>query len=313
MIPSWTIIGSLAVFLWVAGTYFDKYLLEKYFSSNNESEEAGPGALIIFSAYFSFVVVIFIFIFKYTQISYNLTDSLLGMLIGILNGGWILMYLYALNQSAVSKVVPIFQLVPIFGLVFSSILLGEFLFTNQIISITIIIIGALILLHYKKNSFLKTDTRTLGLMFAATSLVALTETIFKVAALESNYWTAAFWTSVGFTVFGIFLFFTVKKYQKEFIDLISVKSKQIIGANSANEVIDNSAELIFFFAVTIGPVVLVQSLNAYQPVIALCFAYIIGKIAPNYFIEDLSETTLLQRIIGILLITVASIYLYSII
>ena len=312
MLPGWTLIGLAAVFMWVIGTYFDKYLLEKYFSSDQESEDGGPGALIIFSSYFSFAVVIFAYIFGIQEISFSLSTGLLGMLIGILNGTWILMYLYALNRSTVEKVIPIFQLVPIFGLIFASVILGEFLLSKQIIAITILIFGALLILHYKRNSYLKIDTRTLGLMLGATALVALSETLFKFAALEANYWTAVFWTSAGFTLFGILLFFNVEKYRNEFSELLAVKTKHVMGANSANEVIDNSAELIFFFAITIGPIVLVQSLNAYQPLLALMFGLMLGLIFPKYFSEE-TKGNLLQKIFGILIITVASIYLYSII
>lgn len=313
MIPEWTIFGSIAVFMWVLGTFFDKYLLERYFGNNESDDEGGPGALMIFSAYFSFIVALAIYFYGFSEISFDLTDSILGMVVGVMNGSWILLYLYTLNRTSVSKVVPIFQLVPIFGIIFSSILLGEFLFTGQIAAIGLLMVGALVLLHYKKNSFFRIDLYSLGLMIAATSLVALSETVFKVAALQSNFLTTAFWTSAGFTLFGVFLFFFVEKYQTEFADLVVKRTKQIVSANSTNEIIDNTAELIFFFAVTLGPVALVQSLNAYQPIIALAFGLMLGLVMPKYFKDESSEASIMQNIIGILLITVASIYLYSII
>src|SRR6056297_3245510 len=171
MIPSWTLIGLGAVSMWVVGTFFDKFLLEKYFSSDDQSDDDGPGALIIFSSYFSFAVVVFVYIFGASQISFTLTQGFLGMSVGIINGAWILLYLYALNRSSVAKIVPIFQLVPIFGLVFSSVILGEYLLSNQVLAITLLIFGALLLLHYRKNSYLKIDVPTLSMMLVATALV----------------------------------------------------------------------------------------------------------------------------------------------
>jgi len=312
MIPSWTLIGLIAVLMWVIGTFFDKYLLEKYFGSSDEPDDAGPGALIIFSSYFSFAIVVFAYIFGSDQISFDLIHGLIGILVGALNGAWILIYLYALNRSSVAKIIPIFQLIPIFGLVFSSIILAEFLITKQIFAVVLLMLGALLLLHYKKNSYLSIDIRTLFMMLSATALIALSEAVFKFAAVEANYWTAAFWTSVGFTLFGVILFFCVRKYREEFVELVAERTRSVMSINSANEVIDNSAELVFFFAITIGPIVLVQSLNAYQPMIALVIGGLMGKLLPQYFTED-DDNTIIQKVAGILVITVASLYLYSII
>ncbi len=59
MLPLWVLLGITGVLFAVGGTMFDKYLLERYFNSDDYS---GPGALILFSALFVTPVVLFVII-----------------------------------------------------------------------------------------------------------------------------------------------------------------------------------------------------------------------------------------------------------
>lgn len=310
LLPTWTYIGLVAVILWVAGSYFDKYLLERYFG---DSDESGPGALIIFSSYFSFIIALGVLLLRFEDISFALSAGLSGLAIGVISGAWILSYLYALHRTDVSRVVPIFQTIPVFGLLLGFIFLGETLSVAQILAAAAVIGGALILFHNQKASFLGIDYTTLGLMLLASFILALTETTSKVVAIETNYWTTVFWTSTGLAVFGVILFTTIKKYREEATTMMAKRFSNVLQANSFNEVIDNSADLIFFFAITIGPIALVQSLNAYQPLIALTAGFVLARIAPSMFHEELATQSLLQKILGILIMTIASVYLYSLI
>lgn len=308
MTPLWIFIALGAEVLWVAGNLFDKYLLEHYFGEDDD--EGGPGALLIFSAYFSVIFVIGIFIIGYDSISFNLLVGLTGLFIGLLNGIWILLYLYAIDNAELSRVVPLFQMIPIFGLLFGFMFLGETILPLQGLAAGIIILGALVLVHSKKSGFLGIDKSTLFLMIGASTIVALTETLFKVLAVDVNYWTAAFWMGSGFALFGMYLYLFVPKLHNEFNALILHKKKNVIGVNSLNELLDNFAELIFLAAIVIGPIALVQSLNAYQPLLILIASVIMTKLIPNYFDEDLSANSLTQKLFAIIIITIGSFILY---
>ena len=143
-IPIWLPISIIAIFFAIAGTFFDKYLLQKYFEEN---ENTGPGALVIFSAYFLLVIIVPIFIVMYEKIDFSFSVGFVGLFVGILNGMWILMYLHAIDRSEVTKTVPIFQTVPIFGLLFALLFLQEFITIPQMIAASIIISGSIILTY----------------------------------------------------------------------------------------------------------------------------------------------------------------------
>jgi len=310
MLPTWVLFALFAELLWVAGNIFDKYLLEHYFG---EDEEGGPGALLIFSSYFSLVFVLGISLLSFDKIDFSLSAGLFGILVGLCNGLWILLYLYALNRADLSQVIPLFQTIPIFGLLFGYIFLQETITVAQGSAAAVIIFGALILLLSKKHGVLRMDTTTLVLMISASATVACTESLFKLVALDINYWSAAFWMSLGFSIFGISLYILVPKLKKEFTKLIRNKKKHVLRMNSVNELFDNFAELIFLSAVVLGPIALVQSINAYQPLLILLAGAMATIWIPKYFDEDLSKNSLFQKAVGILIITLGSIFFYHVI
>jgi uncharacterized membrane protein len=307
MVPIWILLALGGIVLAVAGTLFDKYLLEKYF---DDEDEDGPGVLLIFSSLFLTVVISIVMVFKFDEISFLPLVIIIGLLVGVLNGLWILLYLMAINRAEVSKVVPLFQIVPIFGLFYAMIILGEFLTLGQTLSALIIVLGALVLLYTKGKKGLNLDKRTLTLMIGSSSLVALSQVLFKQTSLVSNYWTATVWLGSGFILFGLFLLIFIRSYRQQFHTLFKSRVKAMIGANAINEFFDNAGELIFLAAVVIGPVALVQSLNGYEPLLIFLASIIMSKVSPKYFDEDLSRGSLVQKFCGILIITIGSIYLY---
>ena len=311
LLPNWTIIGLLAVVLGVAGSFFDKYLLKRYFDGKGSGE--GPGALLIFSSLFSVFFTLLILVLKYETIDFLFTTGLVGLGIGFLSGVWILLYLYALNRTEVSRVVPLLQLVPIFALVLGYFFLSEVLTYQQIIAAGTIVFAALILLYNKEGSVFKIDVTTLALMIAVSILIAIIGVLFKLVALETSYWTAVFFESAGLGIFGLFLFVFFKGYRAEFCNMVATRARHVLSANSFNEVLDTTAEFTLFFAVTIGPVALVHSLNAFQPALVLASGAVLAYLVPTYFYDENKSISTTQKIAGVGLMTVGSIYLYTLI
>lgn len=308
MLPLWVLLGILGVLFGVGGTMFDKYLLERYF---NRDDHSGPGALILFSALFVVLVVLFVIAYRYESIDFSLHTGAIGTLAGAINGLWILMYLHAMNRADVSKVVPLFQIVPIFGLIFGMIILGEYLTIAQILAATVIMSGATILMYSKDSGRLGLDFITMSLMIGSSCFVALSQVVFKLVAVDANYWTATFWLGIGFFLFGILLFVFVGGYRRQFLSQLGMRRFSIIGANAVNELFDNAGELVFLAAVVLGPVALVQSLSAYEPMLIFLIGLLFMRIWPGYFREDISTTALIQKFSGIAVISAGSIFLYT--
>ncbi len=308
MLPLWVILGLGGVLFSVCGTLIDKFLLERYFNSDDHS---GPGALIIFSTLFSVVIALLVVLFKRNVIDFGQAAALVGLLSGALYGVWLLMYLHAMTRADVSKVAPLFQTVPIFGLVFGAVILGEYLTPEQILAAVIIVSGAVILMYQRTDGRIGLDMVTLMLMLGSSCFVALTQVVFKVVAVDANYWTAAFWQSIGYTGFGIGLFVFSSGYRHQFLYLFGRRRSHILGVSIANEIFDNIGDLVTLAAVVLGPVALVQSLGAYEPMMIFLLCLVLMRLWPRYFHEDVSTRALLQKSCGIAVIFVGSIVLYS--
>lgn len=303
---TWFIFAFAAQLLWVVGALLDKTLLEKYAADGEEVDSAS--ALVFVSAVFSSFIALGILLFAFKHISVS-EATVYGLIAGVLNGLWVYLYLNALDITESSKAIPFFQTIPIFGMVFAAFFLGEVLGTDEILAIFIILIGALVL-----NFNLKTKNFDLApslLMLIASGTVAMQETIFKVTDGISNYWNAIFWMTLGMPVFVLLLWVLHANLFTEAKSLFSKKFIPMWSVSSINEIVDNGATLLFVFAITLGPVAVVQSVNAFQPVILLIAATIIAKLTKNYIQEDLAQNSLIQKILGVSVITIGSLLLYT--
>ena len=310
MLPAWGILGLGGVILAVGGTLFDKYLLSKYFNDHDESD-SGPGALVIFSAYFSVFIIAGLVIYNSGEFTFTKQAVVYSLLAGILNGLWILLYLKAINRSGVSKTAPLLQTIPAFGLILAYFTLGEVLTTQQIIAMTTLLLGAVVLMRISSDHRLKIDFRTFGLMLSSAFLVALSQTFFKLATVTTDYFSATLVLWFGFLFFGMVLHLGVKGYRKQFNYMFADRVKRVFSLNAANELFDSLGELLFFAAIMIGPLALVQSLNAYEPFLIMVFSVILTLMYPKYFSESLSERDILQTTLGILIVLTGSMLLYT--
>ncbi len=307
-IPLWIYIGLGAQLLWVAGNLFDKYLIETFFRGEDDEYDEGIGTLVLFSAFFAVLVSAGVYVGWGSAISFSTESALIGTGIGILNAMWVIAYLYAIGRSELTKTVPIFQTIPVFGFIFAFLLLGETVTTLQFIAASGLMLGSFVLSYnFRDGSF---SWLTLGLMLLASAVVALQEVVFKYVALDDGFATSAFWQGIGLGLTGLFLYVTIPSYRRQFNNFIAERNKQIWTVSAINEVFDNAATLVFSYAVILGPVLLVQAVNAYQPLVLFAISYLIAIFFGNYLREDISVMNTAQKIVGIGIITVGSVVLY---
>jgi uncharacterized membrane protein len=308
-IPLWVYLGLLAQMLWVMGNLFDKYLIETFFRGEDDEDDDGIGTLVLFSAFFAVLVSAGVYIVWGSKINFSTGSMFIGTSIGVLNAIWVIAYLYGIGRGELTKTVPILQTIPVFGFVFAFLLLGETVSLLQFLGAAGLILGSFVLSYNFQNRGF--SWVTLGLMLFTSAVVALQEVVFKFVALEDGFATSAFWQGIGLGITGLFLYATVPTYRKQFNGFIAERNKKIWTISAINEVFDNAATLVFSYAVMLGPVLLVQSVNAYQPFVLFVVSYIIAVFFGNYLREDISAASTIQKVLGIVIITIGSMVLYS--
>ena len=304
---NWFLLALVAPILWSIVSHIDKYMLSKYL------KDRGVGALLIFSALASVIVLPFILYFYHSQL-FNISnqDLVTLFLIGFLSVGAFYFYLKGMNEEEASVVIPLFQLVPVFGYFLSYLILGESLNTAQIFSSLLIISGIVILateIDIDNNVTLK--RKVLILVTASSFLFALHDTLFKKVAIVEGFAASVFWQYVSLTVFGLLILVFVKKYRDDFLTMFRNTGGKLLSLNIASELLYILGNLTNNFATLLAPVALVLVVSSYQPLFVFIIGIFLTIFLPNISMEKISTKHLIHKIISILIIIIGSYFLYS--
>ncbi len=296
---NWFLIALINPIAHAFVNHFDKYLLSKYVKGGT------VGALILFSALFAvFALPVIYFINPGVLSGITFMQGVILMVNGAFLTLGIILYLYALDTDEASYVAPFMQFYPVFGFLLGFILLKEVLDVNQILAGILIVIGSVVLsyeLNPGKNKF---KLKLVALMIGACFFYSINAVIFKSIAVDEGFTTSLFWDMAGKFIFGVILFVSLKSYQTEFIGMIKNNGVKVVILNVINEIIGLVGEIATVFAVLLAPVAMVQSLTGLQPVFVLIIGIFLTLFFPKFAKESLSRNHLLQKIIGVVIVTV---------
>ncbi len=292
----WLPIALIPSALFAVCNYLDKYLIEEYF------KEQGNGALIIFSSLIGVVVLPFIVLFIGSSflIAPLLALAMVGN--GVLYVLALLPYLSALHDDEASVVVPLWQLIPVFGYLLGYLTLGESLSATQLIAGAIIVAGAFTLSLGVRPGEFHVKWKTFALMAFSSLLMALNGVLFKLFALDASYGVTLFWDSVGLIVIGVAYLVFSPSSRHSFIEVFRQNSRGVLTLNGANEVINIVAMFILNYALLLAPVTFVFLANASQPLWVLLFGVILTLLFPHVIAENLDRRTIAQKLFAILLL-----------
>ena len=157
------------------------------------------------------------------------------------------------------------------------------------------------MLRHENRKF-SIQRRPLLLMVFAVICLSISSIIFKSFALEFSFWDGIFFEIFGAFISGIFLFCCVRSYRKEFLQVLSINTKNILGLNLSNEFLQLSGQIFFRQASLLVPVALVQSTNTLNSVFVFLYAFILSSFFPNLSHENFSRSNVLQKILGIIIV-----------
>lgn len=305
---NWFLIALIAPVLWSIVNHIDKYMLSRYLKGR------GVGALLIFSALSSIIILPFIAFIYHTDIfNISSSDLLVLLFIGFLSAGAFYFYLMGMEMEEASIVVPLFQLIPVFGYFLGYLILGESLSTYQILSSLLIMSGIIVLsIEIDEENKLKLKTRVLILIAISSFLFALHDALFKKVAIVEGFWISVFWQYVSLTIFGLLILISVKKFREEFFEMFSKKiGGKILFTNFTSEILYIFGNLSNNFATLLAPVAVVLVVSSYQPLFVFIGGVFLTIFLPKIAIERISKKHLFHKFISILVIIIGSYFLYS--
>lgn len=289
---NWLIYALLGTAIWSVNNFLDKFILEKHIKK--------VGALTIVFIIANFIIALFIFaVHGITVLQFQ--SSVMIILAGMFQIVVFLSYFKALSLDETSRVVPLFQLIPVFALVLGALFLGEFLNFTTLIGFLFVFIGGFTLSTKKVSWDILRPEPAFWYMIIASLSSAAIGILFRLVVLQNDFWTTFAYESLGVGLGG-FILFLIPIYRSQFIDTISSLEKKVYGIVALNEIIFVLGKLGPRFALTLAPVALVTVINGLQPFFILLYGFILTLVAPYIIRENISKKILLKKTFSILLI-----------
>lgn len=280
-------------FLYAATNHIDKHLLERYFQKD------GVAVLILYSSLLSLLALPFIVWMAPDVVGVSIGHIFILGGVALIGVVMLWAYLKALSGDEPTVVIVFYQLVPVLGLVFGYFILGEMITWWQLLAMTVIIFGAIVISFEMDEAYtLRLRKKTLGYMLLACTCWALETTVFKMVALEEDVWRSLFWQHAMLGIVGMGIFIFIPAYRRRFLSGFRNNSAAVLSLNLLNEGLYMTGNAAVAFASMLAPIALVLLMNAFQPFFVLLFGLILAILFPKIATEHADEKVL-QKIIAI--------------
>jgi hypothetical protein len=118
--------------------------------------------------------------------------------------------------------------------------------------------------------------------------------IFKIYAVDVEFWTTTFWMYVGEALFGCALLL-VPAYRRQLAATLRVNTVALLSINGSNELINLGGGLGNRYALMFAPLSLVQAIGSTTTLFVFAFGVILSVLWPNLAREDLSGGELAKK------------------
>lgn len=297
---NWPIFAISGPVLWAISIHCDKYLLANHLRGNSAA------VLLIFTTSVEAAALPIIWLFKPSVLGVPSAAAGAMMLSGVLYMAAMFFYFHALKSDDASVVSPFFQTAPLFGYLLGYFVLGEQLSALQFVGGALVLGGALLIsMRLGAHAFRGLRYRMASLMLLCAFAIALSTLIFKIAAVQADFWTTVFWMYVGGVTFGLLLLIN-KVYRTQFRTFRQSTGGVILLICGCNELINLSGNLLTRYALLLAPLSLVQAMGGTTPVFVLVFGLLLHFFSPSLVQENLSLREFAQKAAAIALVVIGA-------
>ena len=287
----WIYFVLFATLMWSISNIADKYLIDKRIKK--------PLVMTILIRTSSLAPLIFIF--PFVTLSLPSAGFLVWILLAsIFAVGGLLIYYHAIQIGEISRTIPIFQFIPIFVLFLSFFFIGEVLEFFDYLGFVVLIIGGLVISAARLTRLFKIERVFLLVVFSSL-LYAISYVIMKHVLTNVEYWSTFFlvWALQTLIISSLLLSKKTRKETKFYIKILGRKDKLIILMNA---VVSVMAFIFNYFAISLGPVTLVEAAGNMQLAFTFLFAIIFTRFFPYIIKERFDRSVTVQKAAGIILI-----------
>lgn len=281
--------------------YIDKFFLEKY--------KISPVVITVYSGIFAFLAGLIVLGFTgFYKADIKSVLIIIGS--GFLTNIYVLPYFKALNLDETSRVIPLFQFVPVFVLILSFLFLGEKLNLGQYLGALSIVIGSFLISLEKFNAKIFKIRPAFWYMMLSSFLFSISVVLYKLGVEEIPFWNTLPYEGLGIGI-GALTIFLYKNNKKAFIKETKGFSKKVYGLMSVNESVYVTARYTTYFALSLVTASVVNVLGGFQPFFVLVYGLILSLFFPFILKETISKKAVGQKLISIALIFLGVYLIFS--
>ena len=289
---SWVLFSVLAAFIWAIVNTIDKYVLTKWVKKPIVPVMV-LGILSVFAAFLVYLLKGFSY--------FSLINIMLAFIAGTFYMVGTIFYFKAIKIEEVSRVVPLFHLIPFFVLILATIFLGEIFTPIMYLGILLLIVGAFLIStkNFKKISF----GLSFRLMMLSVLCFSINLLLGKYLLGFADYWTVFSYIRIGSILVLIPIF--ILNY-KDLISVVKKHGKKTIGVMSIAETLNLVAILLYVIALSSGYLTLVSALGSVQAFFLLLLTVILSIFFPKILKEEISRKTILIKLLAIIILFIGA-------
>ena len=289
--PDWILFALAAELIWAFTSLFDKIILSKGHINS-------PYVFIVFNGAMNVLLVFLLPFLDFGHLS--AMDALIALTAGFFLTFGVIFYYKAVQSEEISRVLMLWQLIPIFVLIASYFSIGEILTKRHLIGFLLLFVAGIVI-SYKKINGKFMFSKAFYLMLGSTLLISVYYVMSKHIYKVTDFWNAFMWLRVA--AFSGILVLIIPSVRRQFAATMkNMKSgiKRLLGFKM---IIDFSAFIFLGFAILNGPISLVSALGSATAPIFIFFITIFTSIyLPHLVKENIGMKSILTKILAIALI-----------
>ena len=291
------ILAILAAIFYAATNHIDKYLISK------AVKNADFRALILVSTIIAggVMAIIYSFICNF-QLAFDIPSILLLLVNSAVYTIANIFWFKALDRDDTTIVVIMFQLIPVFMLLLSPLVLSnQHISPLQLLGGLLITLAAVFLTYEPTHKkFNKNKLVTLAIMTFVSFAYAIWFIIERFINRNHDFNQTILWSNITLFFVGILIFVIFRSFRKSFVKLLKTNGPKVIGLNLINEMLNSFGGVFSTLAGTFVSVALVSFVTqGVQPFAVMTIGLLITKLLPNIEKEKITKGDIIKRVITI--------------
>ncbi len=302
---TWVAFALLGPFIFTIVNYIDRVVVERYIRD--------PLAMPVYVAIASLIAGLILWVLNGFPILAT-NDFLIIMLAGISNAVAASFYFRAIVMDDTSKVVILMQMSPVAVLILSFIVLDYQILPVQFIGF-VLVLGAALALSVTTGAATIGQriqfSRALWFVLGLVLFSAISNVLFKFVVDGSSFGRIVPYESFGMAFGGLLIYIFVPTIRQAFNNNLRSIPRSALLAVSASETVYIIAKLTVLTAISLGPVALVSVLSGTQVFYAILLGWLLTKLLPRLYNENIARGHILRKIFWalVLFVGVGLIYL----